>query len=419
MKKHQVNTLDPGAFSESFMRVLNESGGDFAVLSKSLERSDLELSKYGDRFFEVVFLGSSAQSRSLVPVEGGGKNLYAIFTGDSTEVVFLGSSAQSRSLVPVEGGGRNLYAIFTGDSTEVPSSSLNWNHGARLGRGPKENYLEEGNDQIVLYLERQQKEADLEELEANFSEFLGDLDLKAPTTIAKEISGIIAKSRVPVIEAAGLLWEAIVKTVKWPGSGTNQKDNEMVAISHLSRCGDVIFEKFCSGNIACQMQLINSVQRTCWREPKMLNLFARVIRVLYDVDVLCEDVILNWFYKGTNADGRETFLEDLKPFIRWLEEAEEEEAQKADLTSTVAGRDIYLCRRTCGCTVYWCDVAQSLGLSDDDLLKVLKKFSEVMILEKVWAIKGKSLRNVLLRNPKVLGYNVDCKGDCIAQCTRC
>ncbi|CAI0396408.1 unnamed protein product [Linum tenue] len=278
---------------------------------------------------------------------------------------------------------------------------------------------EEGNDQIVLYLERQQKEADLEELEANFSEFLGDLDLKAPTTIAKEISGIIAKSRVPVIEAAGLLWEAIVKTVKWPGSGTNQKDNEMVAISHLSRCGDVIFEKFCSGNIACQMQLINSVQRTCWREPKMLNLFARVIRVLYDVDVLCEDVILNWFYKGTNADGRETFLEDLKPFIRWLEEAEEEEAQKADLTSTVAGRDIYLCRRTCGCTVYWCDVAQSLGLSDDDLLKVLKKFSEVMILEKVWAIKGKSLRNVLLRNPKVLGYNVDCKGDCIAQCTRC
>ncbi|CAL1409995.1 unnamed protein product [Linum trigynum] len=75
---------------------------------------------------------------------------------------------------------------------------------------------------------------------------------------------------------------------------------------------------------------------------------------------------------------------------------------------------------------------RSLGLSDDDILKVLKKFPEVMgcsleddlkknvgILEKVWAIKGKSLKNLLLRNPKVLGYNVDCKGDCIAQCTRC
>ncbi|KAJ6764028.1 CGI-12 PROTEIN-RELATED [Salix purpurea] len=73
-----------------------------------------------------------------------------------------------------------------------------------------------------------------------------------------------------------------------------------------------------------------------------------------------------------------------------------------------------------------------LGLSDDDLFKLLKKFPEVLgcslehdlktnvkILEKDWGIKGKSLQKLLLRNPKALGYNVDCKGDCIAQCTRC
>lgn len=75
---------------------------------------------------------------------------------------------------------------------------------------------------------------------------------------------------------------------------------------------------------------------------------------------------------------------------------------------------------------------RSLGLSDDDLHKLLKKFPEVLgcafdeevkanvvTLEKQWGIKGKSLRSLLLRNPKVLGYNVDCKGDCMAQCTRC
>ncbi|KAH1096667.1 hypothetical protein J1N35_013588 [Gossypium stocksii] len=75
---------------------------------------------------------------------------------------------------------------------------------------------------------------------------------------------------------------------------------------------------------------------------------------------------------------------------------------------------------------------RSLCLSDDDLRKLLKKFPEVLgcdiehelktnvkILEKDWGIKGKSLKNLLLRNPKVLGYNVDCKGDCMAQCTRC
>ncbi|XP_043706647.1 uncharacterized protein LOC122656234 [Telopea speciosissima] len=78
------------------------------------------------------------------------------------------------------------------------------------------------------------------------------------------------------------------------------------------------------------------------------------------------------------------------------------------------------------------DYLKNLGLSDDDLGKLLKKFPEVLgcslevelmtnvhVLEKEWGIKGKSLRNLLLRNPKVLGYNVDCKGDCMAKCTRC
>ncbi|XP_042498588.1 uncharacterized protein LOC122076973 isoform X1 [Macadamia integrifolia] len=78
------------------------------------------------------------------------------------------------------------------------------------------------------------------------------------------------------------------------------------------------------------------------------------------------------------------------------------------------------------------DYLRNLGLSDDDLGKLLKKFPEVLgcsleeelmtnvnVLEKEWGIKGKSLRSLLLRNPKVLGYNVDCKGDCMAKCTRC
>ncbi|RZB86388.1 hypothetical protein D0Y65_026446 [Glycine soja] len=73
-----------------------------------------------------------------------------------------------------------------------------------------------------------------------------------------------------------------------------------------------------------------------------------------------------------------------------------------------------------------------VSITDDDLSKLLKKFPEVLgcnleeelkgnvkILEEQSCIKGNSLRKLLLRNPKFLGYNVDCKGDYIAQCTRC
>ncbi|KAF7045165.1 hypothetical protein CFC21_054301 [Triticum aestivum] len=78
------------------------------------------------------------------------------------------------------------------------------------------------------------------------------------------------------------------------------------------------------------------------------------------------------------------------------------------------------------------DYVRGLGLSDEDLYKLLKKFPEVLgcdlesevklnvgKLDSDWGINGKTLRSVLLRNPKVLGYNVDCRGDCAAQCTRC
>ncbi|KAJ0025038.1 hypothetical protein Pint_07733 [Pistacia integerrima] len=78
------------------------------------------------------------------------------------------------------------------------------------------------------------------------------------------------------------------------------------------------------------------------------------------------------------------------------------------------------------------DYLRNRSLTDDDIRKLLKNYPQVLgcgmehelknnvqILEKDWEIEGKTLRNLLLRNPKVLGYNVDCKGDCMAQCTRC
>ncbi|KAM0064232.1 putative W2 domain, MIF4G-like domain superfamily protein [Helianthus debilis subsp. tardiflorus] len=48
-------------------------------------------------------------------------------------------------------------------------------------------------------------------------------------------------------------------------------------------------------------------------------------RSLYDQDVLAEDTILHWGAKGTNMKGRQSFMKALEPFMKWLEEAEEEE----------------------------------------------------------------------------------------------
>ncbi len=79
-------------------------------------------------------------------------------------------------------------------------------------------------------------------------------------------------------------------------------------------------------------------------------------------------------------------------------------------------------------------VVETLGYLKDlgvDLPELLTNFPEVVglskeelkanvaILDASWGITGNSLKNVITRNPSVLGNNVDCKGDCIGQCTRC
>lgn len=40
-------------------------------------------------------------------------------------------------------------------------------------------------------------------------------------------------------------------------------------------------------------------------------------------------------------------------------------------------------------------------------------------LEKTWKMKGPVLTKTLMRRPDVLGYNIDCLGDCAGECNRC
>jgi len=49
------------------------------------------------------------------------------------------------------------------------------------------------------------------------------------------------------------------------------------------------------------------------------------VRMLYDCDILAEDTIIWWAKKGSHPKGRNVFLRDMEPFLKWLDEAEEDE----------------------------------------------------------------------------------------------
>ena len=69
--------------------------------------------------------------------------------------------------------------------------------------------------------------------------------------------------------------------------------------------------------------LLLHAQAACYEDPKLLKLFASLVRLLYDEGLVAEDAVRWWARRGAASKGRHVFLTDLEPFLRWLDEAEE------------------------------------------------------------------------------------------------
>lgn len=57
----------------------------------------------------------------------------------------------------------------------------------------------------------------------------------------------------------------------------------------------------------------------------VVQIFVDLVKHLYDMDVLGEDTIQFWYKKGSLTRGRNVFLTDIQPFLKWLEDAEEDD----------------------------------------------------------------------------------------------
>lgn len=75
---------------------------------------------------------------------------------------------------------------------------------------------------------------------------------------------------------------------------------------------------------------------------------------------------------------------------------------------------------------------RSLGFESPEISNLIKMFPYALALDvekrmkknieqmdRDWGISGAAVKRSILRKPEVLGYTLDCKGDCIAECDRC
>ncbi|KAL9252617.1 eIF5-mimic protein 1-like protein [Drosera capensis] len=182
-----------------------------------------------------------------------------------------------------------------------------------------EHFTNAGMLQLAEYYEKKVFEVKLKEMKtALTTQISEEADIAEVIETAKHH---MKEAKLPDIEVVRLLWDVIMDAVQW--SSKNQQQNANSAIRQVKMWAELL-NTFCTTG-KLELELMYTIQVQCYDDAKLMKLFPEIVKSLYDLDVLAEDTILYWFRKGTNLKGRQTFVKSLEPFVKWLEEAEEEE----------------------------------------------------------------------------------------------
>ncbi|KAI6695520.1 hypothetical protein NL676_023230 [Syzygium grande] len=368
-KRNIAAPLDPAAFADAVVQIYLDNAGDLELLAKSVEGSDLNFSRYGDTFFEVVFTGGRTQPGTTKPDEGE-RHPYSILDCETKREAILPSNLENvmqkllQSMEFLEEDERKKLAIFTAlaftqklsglppetvfqpllkdnlvakgleylvDNSlddliailkrgKVEDDLLKFFPSAkRSAEGFSEHFTKEGLNPLVEYNEKKLFDGRLKEMKSALT-----AQIEEENDISEVIDTVkqrLKDAKLPDIEVVRMLWDVIMDAVQW--SGKNQQQNANAALRQVKTWAGLL-NTFCtSGKL--ELELMYKVQMQCYEDAKLMKLFPEIVKSLYDEDVLAEDTILHWFSKGTNPKGRQIFVKSLEPLVKWLEEAEEEE----------------------------------------------------------------------------------------------
>lgn len=151
---------------------------------------------------------------------------------------------------------------------------------------------------------------------------------------AQNINDIITlckNSKLPDTSILEILWVTMMKSVEW-----NKKEDLLAdqAFRHIRKHA-VTLKAFTHGLESNESKMIELVQDHCFDNISFIKIFQKIIKLLYDADVLDEGAILQWYKDGmTNKlkskKGLTVFLEQMEKFVAWLNTAEEESDEDDD-----------------------------------------------------------------------------------------
>ncbi|KAK9823766.1 hypothetical protein WJX72_005350 [[Myrmecia] bisecta] len=178
-----------------------------------------------------------------------------------------------------------------------------------------------GLDKLVEYNSKKVAETHLEELNSGLVELV---TADPPHPVADCVAMVKAKKQeweLPDTEVIKIIWTVLIDGLNLVGKNAQQITG---AVLKQVRTYKALLTTF-AATARLEAALIVHVQVACYEDSKLLKLFSDIVRILYDNDILAEDTIKWWYTKGSHPKGRGVFLRDIEPFIKWLDEAEEDE----------------------------------------------------------------------------------------------
>ncbi|XP_042290719.1 basic leucine zipper and W2 domain-containing protein 2-like [Thunnus maccoyii] len=79
-----------------------------------------------------------------------------------------------------------------------------------------------------------------------------------------------------------------------------------------------------------QLVLLLKIQEYCYDNIHFMKSFSKIVMLFYKADVLSEEAILKWYKDTHAAKGKSIFLEQMKKFVEWLQNAEEESESEGE-----------------------------------------------------------------------------------------
>ncbi|XP_053876348.1 eIF5-mimic protein 1 isoform X2 [Malaclemys terrapin pileata] len=378
-KRDEKEKFEPTVFRDTIIQGLNEAGNDLEAVAKFLDStgSRLDYRRYADTLFDILIAGSM-----LAP---GGTRIddndktkmtsHCVFSADEDHdtirnyaqlLLFLKafSETEQTKLAMLTGillangtlPAVILTSLFTDnivkegiaasfavklfkswmaekDANSVTSSLRKASLDKRLlelfpaNRQNVEHFAkyftDAGLKELSDFLRVQQSLGTRKELQKELQERLSqECPIKEVVLYVKEE---MKRNDLPEPAVIGLLWTCIMNAVEW------NKKEELVAeqaLKHLKQYAPLLAVFSTQGQ--SELILLQKVQEYCYDNIHFMKAFQKIVVLFYKADVLSEEAILKWYKEAHLAKGKSVFLDQMKKFVEWLQNAEEESESEGE-----------------------------------------------------------------------------------------